>query len=689
MGINPPLQQNMQSAGLAGIDRLAGNAMFPQSQMDKTQYAVSSQMPTSAEVVNAGYEPRTNAYTGLPMANFAKGGIARYAEGGTTDPSQWEVGSYNPNPADAEGNIPYFRDPDTGNLYTTNDENRQLIATGEALNNPDIKGLGLEYVDPTKAQTLYDLKSEDPKAYASQAMDLLSKEINTAYQSNLNYDQLWNQFAGLKEQNPQEWYKKQLGFLGGQTGWQIGQNTSERNAAIQPQIENTVAEAKAAGLGDDEINNILSGSQQSANYLNQQRIASLMEAGGSGFNFKKDMLPGLIKVGLAAAAMTGIGALGAGAAAGEGAAIGSGLGAAEGAGAAGAGLGAAEGAGAAGAAGAGGAAAGGAGAGAGAAGTGITGSQALNTARGLMMANSLINQMSGGDTRTGYAGQGVNPYGTVGFNPGTTSTLGLPNVSGYERTPWANLMPGITLSKLSEFAPDRDTKEMASGGKAESKSIFDGLTPREKELIKLELMAQSLARREGEEYSGMPLLQGATGRLGASAQLDENSRIRAGLSGLAMALPGQHGVKTMPGSVDIGYSTQAGPGDLDLSAFRSINAIPGKGYAQGLNARYTIPFAGGGDVGHLGGYSDGGRLLKGPGDGMSDNIPASISDKQPARLADGEFVVPADVVSHLGNGSTDAGAKQLYAMMDKVRQARTGNKKQGKQINPAKFLPKG
>ena len=90
---------------------------------------------------------------------------------------------------------------------------------------------------------------------------------------------------------------------------------------------------------------------------------------------------------------------------------------------------------------------------------------------------------------------------------------------------------------------------------------------------------------------------------------------------------------------------------------------------------------------NLGGYSDGGRLLKGPGDGMSDNIPASIGNKQPARLADGEFVVPADVVSHLGNGSTDAGAKHLYAMMDKVRAARTGNKKQGKQIKSEKYLP--
>jgi hypothetical protein len=91
--------------------------------------------------------------------------------------------------------------------------------------------------------------------------------------------------------------------------------------------------------------------------------------------------------------------------------------------------------------------------------------------------------------------------------------------------------------------------------------------------------------------------------------------------------------------------------------------------------------------GSIGGYSDGGRMLKGPGDGMSDSIPGIIGKRQPARLADGEFVVPADVVSHLGNGSTDAGAKRLYAMMDKVRHARTGNKKQGKKIKPEKYMP--
>jgi hypothetical protein len=114
------------------------------------------------------------------------------------------------------------------------------------------------------------------------------------------------------------------------------------------------------------------------------------------------------------------------------------------------------------------------------------------------------------------------------------------------------------------------------------------------------------------------------------------------------------------------------------------------GYSFDPNTdRYSTnpqPMAAGGMT-SLGGYSDGGRMLKGPGDGMSDDIPGVIGNKQPARLADGEFVVPADVVSHLGNGSTDAGAKRLYAMMDQVRKARTGNKKQGKQIKAQKYLP--
>lgn len=102
-------------------------------------------------------------------------------------------------------------------------------------------------------------------------------------------------------------------------------------------------------------------------------------------------------------------------------------------------------------------------------------------------------------------------------------------------------------------------------------------------------------------------------------------------------------------------------------------------------------YAVGGGLGSLGSYSDGGRLLKGPGDGVSDSIPATIGAKrQPARLADGEFVIPARIVSELGNGSTEAGAKKLYAMMDRVQKARgktTGKNKVAANSRADKYLP--
>lgn len=107
--------------------------------------------------------------------------------------------------------------------------------------------------------------------------------------------------------------------------------------------------------------------------------------------------------------------------------------------------------------------------------------------------------------------------------------------------------------------------------------------------------------------------------------------------------------------------------------------------AQGGMPGYAL-----GGLGSLGDYSDGGRLLRGPGDGVSDSIPATIGGKRPARLADGEFVVPARIVSELGNGSTEAGSRKLYAMMDRVQRARggtTGKGKVAKNSRADKYLP--
>ena len=151
----------------------------------------------------------------------------------------------------------------------------------------------------------------------------------------------------------------------------------------------------------------------------------------------------------------------------------------------------------------------------------------------------------------------------------------------------------------------------------------------------------------------------------------------AGLGAASAAIGQSYDQDELPGPEK--YSGPLSRFRYDPDKYRS--AMAGGGLADSAVAQRYMR------GGHLGAYSDGGRLTKGPGDGMSDSIPATIGRKQPARLADSEFVVPADVVSHLGNGSTDAGAKRLYEMMDRVRKARTGRKSQGREINPNKYMP--
>ena len=126
-----------------------------------------------------------------------------------------------------------------------------------------------------------------------------------------------------------------------------------------------------------------------------------------------------------------------------------------------------------------------------------------------------------------------------------------------------------------------------------------------------------------------------------------------------------------------------------MAAGGPIEALSDRNQVETMMANGGQMFARGG-VSHLGDYSDGGRLLKGPGDGVSDSIPATIANKRPARLADGEFVVPARIVSELGNGSTEAGARKLYAMMDRVQKARgktTGKDRVAVNSRAEKLLP--
>jgi hypothetical protein len=148
------------------------------------------------------------------------------------------------------------------------------------------------------------------------------------------------------------------------------------------------------------------------------------------------------------------------------------------------------------------------------------------------------------------------------------------------------------------------------------------------------------------------------------------------------------------------YVPRAADGGFVKGVLERIGAAGGggqsgmpEGYSYDANTQQYTKMASGGisDAGYnLGGYSDGGRLLRGPGDGVSDSIPAVIGKKQPARLADGEFVIPARIVSELGNGSTEAGARKLYAMMDRIQKARgktVGKGKVAKNSRSEKHLP--
>lgn len=164
-----------------------------------------------------------------------------------------------------------------------------------------------------------------------------------------------------------------------------------------------------------------------------------------------------------------------------------------------------------------------------------------------------------------------------------------------------------------------------------------------------------------------------------------------------------------PGVTDTGFvnsqiSTQAdrdavsGKSDKGSSVSLSDGYSPGTEGSPSRDSNTAEGEANGGMVGHyaqgglgsLGGYSDGGRLLRGPGDGVSDSIPATVGDRQPARLADGEFVVPARIVSELGNGSTEAGARALYKMMDRIqanRRKTTGKNSVAVNSKSHKYLP--
>jgi hypothetical protein len=200
------------------------------------------------------------------------------------------------------------------------------------------------------------------------------------------------------------------------------------------------------------------------------------------------------------------------------------------------------------------------------------------------------------------------------------------------------------------------------------------------------LAAQALASGVGDEAI-------AAANQAAANQAAANQAAAAAPSGAQ-----SFGVSDVYGAITGGVNAADGVGMSGFDSTGNVGADSGSsgGYGSGdgdgggLWARGGITALARGGYSHLGDYSDGGRLLRGPGDGVSDSIPATIANKRPARLADGEFVVPARIVSELGNGSTEAGARKLYAMMDRIQRARRKSVGKGKvavNSRTEKYLP--
>lgn len=183
---------------------------------------------------------------------------------------------------------------------------------------------------------------------------------------------------------------------------------------------------------------------------------------------------------------------------------------------------------------------------------------------------------------------------------------------------------------------------------------------------------------------------GIAGGLGLFDSSQQKTGYQGGIPELTAVreqVPGTYDPNRRPGSRGQEYMTQTqfvSPSDVataKASAAEEAKAAEARNKSRAAEPQRAEYAAGG-----LATMAKG-RYLNGATDGMEDKLDATIDNKQPAKLSHGEFVVPADIVSHLGNGNSEAGATRLYEMMDRIRKARTGTTKQGKQINPNKFLP--
>jgi hypothetical protein len=254
--------------------------------------------------------------------------------------------------------------------------------------------------------------------------------------------------------------------------------------------------------------------------------------------------------------------------------------------------------------------------------------------------------------------------------PGTTTTKSVVGVPG---NPKSYFNEAEYLAANPDVAAEIKTGKTASGQPTRLTSAYDHY-----------LMYGKAEGRpftgDYEGYTTAAALANAARESGGDGPTGPSSNTGNTISGFNPAAP----------DPSIAESFGLGPTSTDGNT-GSTTGTEGGSVASARGGLLPRGYAMGGGLGSLGSYSDGGRLLKGPGDGVSDSIPATIGRKQqPARLADGEFVIPARIVSELGNGSTEAGAKKLYAMMDRVQRARgktTGKNKVAANSRSDKYLP--
>ena len=305
---------------------------------------------------------------------------------------------------------------------------------------------------------------------------------------------------------------------------------------------------------------------------------------------------------------------------------------------------------------------------------------------------------------TGYSDYGGTPDTTSYNSDGTTNAGGTGYSSDINANGVGSLFSGSDLAKLFKDSPLLQTLGAAGLGKLADKlfgvtggpggykgGIPDLVSSRQMMPIPKTMQnaaGQTVARRPGSGgVSYFSPNQYLTPAQAAAAKTEQ-----------PMVQPAQPTMQPATAEVDRSPYLARDPIPSWMSSPAIQKALTSQAAVTGNNgedggpifssaSRPELARLAGGGITTLGGYSDGGRLLRGPGDGVSDSIPATIGKDQPARLADGEFVIPARIVSELGNGSTEAGARKLYAMMDRIKKARSKAKNIAADTKSDKHLP--